>query len=529
MLRRESINTEILIKPSTALISVSDKTGITDFGKALAETGVEILSTGGTAQALSGAGIKVKSVSDHTGFPEMMDGRVKTLHPKIHGGILGRKDVDLKEMQRNGIQPINLIAVNLYPFERVSSDPKASFETVVDNIDIGGPAMIRAAAKNFAWTCVIVDSSDYEMVIEEIQSLGGTRLETRRRLATKAFARTAYYDSVIAGYMRERDENSPDYPATLSLPFRKIMNMRYGENPHQSAAFYVAGSGTKGWFENATIHQGKPLSFNNVADADAAYCCIEDFDEPACVIIKHATPCGVACAKDITAAYELAYRTDPTSAFGGIIAVNRTLDASTVTQILNNQFVEVILAPGVDKEALNLLSHKQNIRLLEHPPQNPQSATGEVFKTACEGVLFQDSDSSILAYDEPKVMSARAPNEREMRDLLFAWRVAKHVKSNAIVYAKDLATVGIGAGQMSRVDSAQIASLKSASAGLAVAGAVMASDAFFPFRDSIDTAAGAGISAVIQPGGSMRDDEVIAAADEYDLAMVFTGMRHFRH
>ncbi len=459
----------------------------------------------------------------------MMDGRVKTLHPKIHGGILGRKDVDLKEMLRNDIQPIDLIAVNLYPFESVSSDPAASFDTVVENIDIGGPAMIRAAAKNFIWACVIVDSSDYEVVIEEIQSLGGTRLETRRRLATKAFARTAYYDSVIAGYMQGRDENSSDYPDTLSLPFRKKSDMRYGENPHQSAAFYVAGSGTTGWFENATMHQGKPLSFNNVADADAAYCCIEDFDEPACVIIKHATPCGVACAADVTTAYESAYKTDPTSAFGGIIAVNRTLDASTAARILRNQFVEVILAPDVEKKALVLLDRKQNIRVLEHPPQRSQSGMDRVVKTACGGVLLQDSDSQILAHDEPQVVSSRTPNEREMQDLLFAWRVAKHVKSNAIVYAKDLATVGIGAGQMSRVDSAQIASLKAASAGLEIAGAVMASDAFFPFRDSIDTAAGAGITAVIQPGGSMRDNEVIAAADEHDLAMVFTGMRHFRH
>ncbi len=459
----------------------------------------------------------------------MMDGRVKTLHPKIHGGILGRMDIDLEEMQRNDIQPIDLIAVNLYPFEKVSRDPAASFESVVENIDIGGPAMIRAAAKNFDWTCVIVDSCDYEAVIEEIQSLGGTRLETRRRLAAKAFARTAYYDSVIADYMRRRDEYGSNYPDALSLPLRKILNMRYGENPHQSAAFYVTGSGTTAWFENATMHQGKPLSFNNVADADAAYCCIEDLEEPACVIIKHATPCGVACADDVTTAYELAYKTDPTSAFGGIIAVNRTLDASTAARILNNQFVEVILAPDVEKEALDLLDRKQNIRVLEYPPQSLKSETGLVVKTACEGVLLQDMDSEILAYDEPQVVSSTVPDERQMQDLLFAWRVAKHVKSNAIVYAKDLATVGIGAGQMSRVDSAQIASLKAASAGLEIAGAVMASDAFFPFRDSIDTAADAGITAVIQPGGSMRDDEVIAAADEHGLAMVFTGMRHFRH
>ena len=474
-------------------------------------------------------GIAVKSVSDHTGFPEMMGGRVKTLHPKIHGGILGRMDVDREEMQRNNIQAIDLVVVNLYPFEKVSADPAANQQTVIENIDIGGPAMIRAAAKNHAWTCVVTDSADYPVVLEELSAFGGIRLELRRRLAAKAFARTAYYDSVIARFMTTVDDATADFPDSLSLPLRKFMDMRYGENPHQSAAFYVRGDGGAGWFETATLHQGKPLSFNNVADADAAYNCIGDFDDPSCVIIKHATPCGVACADDICDAYERAYGTDPTSAFGGIIAVNRTLDERTAKKILANQFVEVILAPAVDSDALSVLGGKANIRVLEHGQQQRQSDKTLTVSTACGGVLIQDSDSEIMEHDEPKVVSARSPSDSELGDLKFAWRVAKHVKSNAIVYARDRTTVGIGAGQMSRVDSAQIASFKSASAGLDVVGSVMASDAFFPFRDGIDTASKAGITAVIQPGGSMRDDEVIEAANEHDIAMVFTGMRHFRH
>ena len=515
--------------PARALISVSDKTGITDFAKVLAEKDIEILSTGGTAKALADAGVDVKSVSDHTGFPEMMGGRVKTLHPKIHGGILGRMDVDSEEMQSHDIPPIDLVVTNLYPFEKVSKNPDSDFGTVVENIDIGGPAMIRAAAKNFAWTCVLVDSADYDTVINEIQSLGGIQFNTRQQLAAKAFARTAQYDSIIAGYMAQQDDGAKSYPEVLNIPLRKIQDMRYGENPHQSAAFYAADSSTTGWFEISKMHQGKPMSFNNVADADAAYTCIEDFDEPTCVIIKHATPCGVASATDIKTAYELAYRTDPTSAFGGIIAFNRPLDHATASQILSNQFVEVILAPGIDADALEALGDKENIRVLEFDSECGSSGSQVTIKTSCGGVLVQDSDSEILAYDDPKVVSKKSPDKDEMRDLLFAWRVAKHVKSNAIVYAKDSATIGIGAGQMSRVDSAQIAATKAVDADLEVAGAVMASDAFFPFRDSIDTAAAAGISAIIQPGGSMRDNDVIEAADEHGMAMVFTGMRHFRH
>lgn len=525
-----AINTEGLIKPSRALISVSDKTGVTDFAKALARTGVELLSTGGTATLLCEAGIRVTPVSEHTGFPEIMDGRLKTLHPKIHGGILGRKDVDLEQMRLNGIEPIELVVVNLYPFEQVSGNPSASFQTVVENIDIGGPAMIRAAAKNFEWTCVVVDSADYETIIDEIGSIGGIRPQTRERLAAKAFARTAFYDSVIAGYMNGRErEDAGLFPDSLSLPFRKILDLRYGENPHQSAAFYVAGGNSASWFEHATVHQGKPLSFNNIADADAAFSCIADFDEPACVIIKHSTPCGVACAEDIPTAYKLAYRTDPSSAFGGIIAFNRRLDAPTAVRILDNQFVEVLLAPDVDEQALAVLRRKENIRVLGYSPQDSQYDSDRVVSTACGGVLIQDSDSRILAYDSPKVVTARVPSDGELRDLLFGWRVAKHVKSNAIVFAKGSATVGIGAGQMSRVDSTRIAAFKADSEGLEVAGAVMASDAFFPFRDGIDKAAETGVTAVIQPGGSLRDDEVVKAADEHGLAMVFTGMRHFRH
>ena len=517
-----------IVKPTCALISVSDKQGIVEFADALCARGIQILSTGGTASLLDSNEIAVTSVSEYTGHPELMGGRLKTLHPKIHGGILARPDVDRDDMHAHQISAINLVVVNLYPFERVSKDPSTTIDTAIENIDIGGPAMIRAAAKNMAHTTVVVDPTDYAALLQELDQFDGMTLETRRRLALKAYRRTAEYDSIIANYLARQGFEDDDWPATLNLAFTQNLKMRYGENPHQSAAFYVASDGQDGWFEQAVMHQGKPLSFNNVADVDAAYNLIAEFSEPACVIIKHATPCGVAVASDITRAYAAAYQTDPTSAFGGIIAVNRPLDAATATQILNNQFVEVILASGVTSAALEVLKDKQNIRVLEHAGQPIDRVTSRL-SSACGGLLVQTPDTALLSGDTPEVVTKREPGEDEFRDLMFAWTVAKHVKSNAIVYVRDQFTVGIGAGQMSRVDSARIGAHKAADASLDMTGAVMASDAFFPFRDGIDTAAQAGIRAVIQPGGSMRDDEVVAAANEHGIAMLFTGMRHFRH
>lgn len=517
-----------IIKPQRALISVSDKTNVVDFARALAGLGVRILSTGGTAALLSENGIAVDSVSDFTGFPELMGGRLKTLHPKIHGGILCRPELDSEDMRAHDIQPIDLVAVNLYPFERVSADPSAAIETAIENIDIGGPAMIRAAAKNSEHTAAVVDPEDYAGIVQEIEQFDGLCLETRRRLAQKAYARTAEYDAAIAGYLFARNGGEGAWPDSLSLAFRRHINMRYGENPHQSAAFYLSSNDSNSWLSRSTMHQGKSLSFNNIADVDAAYNCIAQLSEPSCVIIKHATPCGAASASGIRDAYRLAFRTDPTSAFGGIIAVNRPLDAQTADLILRNQFVEVILAPGIDSAVLEMLKAKPNIRLLEHPPRYAEQPPMRL-DSACGGLLVQSPDARLLAGDEPQVVTGKAPSASELSDLLFAWTVAKHVKSNAIVYVRDRSTVGIGAGQMSRVDSAKIAALKAADAGLEVGGAVMASDAFFPFRDGIDAAAAAGISAVIQPGGSLRDDEVIEAANEHGISMLFTGMRHFRH
>lgn len=517
-----------IVKPQRALISVSDKNGIVEFARSLTNMGTQILSTGGTAKLLGENGISTVSVSEFTGFPELMDGRLKTLHPKIHGGILCRPDIDSDEMQANDIQPIDLVVVNLYPFERVSADPLTSVETAIENIDIGGPAMIRAAAKNSAHTAVVVDPEDYPKIVEEIGQFEGLRMETRRQLALKAYERTSEYDAAIANYLFAQNSDEQAWPGTLNLAFRKHIDMRYGENPHQSAAFYLSSNDDSNWFRQSIMHQGKPLSYNNVADVDAAYNCVAQFSDPSCVIIKHATPCGVASANNISDAYDLAYRTDPTSAFGGVIAVNRPLNRETADLILRNQFVEVIVAPGVDTDALEVLKAKPNVRLLEHPQHDAEPSRMRL-DSACGGLLVQSPDAQLLAADEPQVVTERAPKDNEPSDLLFAWTVAKHVKSNAIVYAKNRSTVGIGAGQMSRVDSAKIAALKAADAGLEVAGAVMASDAFFPFRDGIDTAAKTGISAVIQPGGSLRDDEVIEAANEHGIAMVFTGMRHFRH
>ena len=511
-----------------ALLSVSDKTGIVDFARALAAMGVEILSTGGTHKLLAHNGIAVREVSDYTGFPEMMDGRVKTLHPKVHGGILGRRGQDEAVMDAHGIVPIDLVAVNLYPFEQTVARPDCDLATAIENIDIGGPTMVRSAAKNHHDVAIVVDAADYAGVVAELHAEGGTTLSTRFDLAVKAFEHTARYDGAIANYLGCRTMGEPTrFPRTFSTQFRKAQEMRYGENPHQAAAFYVEHRPGEASIATARQLQGKELSYNNIADTDAALECVKQFDAPACVIVKHANPCGVATAATAREAYEHAWTTDTESAFGGIIAFNRELDVDTAELIVDRQFVEVIIAPSATADAIEAVAAKKNVRLLVCGswPAEPQSRLD--FKRVTGGLLVQDADLALHA--ELRVVSARAPTEGEMRDLLFAWKVAKFVKSNAIVYARDARTIGVGAGQMSRVNSARIAGIKAEHAGLAVRGAVMASDAFFPFRDGIDNAAAAGICAVIQPGGSMRDDEVIAAANEHGMAMVFTGMRHFRH
>ena len=514
-----------------ALISVSDKTGVVDLARGLTGRGVEILSTGGTARLLREHHVPVTGVSEHTGFPEMMDGRVKTLHPRIHGGILGRRGVDDEAMAGQGIAPIDLVVVNLYPFEETVAHPDCDRDTAVENIDIGGPAMVRAAAKNHAHVAVVVDPVDYQQILEGLTTQGGIHRRLRRQLALKAFEHTARYDGAIAEYLGSLDENDQrqPFPGTISRQFRKLQDLRYGENPHQQAAFYGEHRPQEAGVATARQLHGKALSFNNIADTDAALECVKAFADPACVIVKHANPCGVAQADDLLTAYDRAYRTDPTSAFGGIIACNRPLDEATAREIIARQFVEVVVAPQVDPDALAALQSKKNVRVLacgDWPRQRPTSLD---LRTVCGGLLVQERDLGALSEADLKTVSRRTPDPAELADLLFAWRVAKYVKSNAIVYARDLATIGVGAGQMSRVYSARIAGIKAADEGLAVAGAVMASDAFFPFRDGIDAAAQAGIRAVIQPGGSMRDEEVIAAADEHGLAMVFTGMRHFRH
>ena len=514
-----------------ALISVSDKTGVVEFARDLAEAGVEILSTGGTAQLLRDSGIAVMGVGDYTGFPEMMGGRVKTLHPKIHGGILGRRGTDDDVMERHGIGRIDLVAVNLYPFQETVADPDCSLEDAIENIDIGGPTMIRAAAKNYRDVAVLVDPHDYGQIIQEIRSnKGEVSADTCFRLALKTFEHTARYDGAIANYLGTIDEagGRREFPATINLQFRRAQDMRYGENPHQKAAFFVEQDIRESSVATAHQLQGKALSYNNIADTDAAIECIKQFDEaPACVIVKHANPCGVAFGATLREAYERAFKTDPESAFGGIIAFNGELDGETAEAIVERQFVEVVVAPLVSAEAIEAVQAKKNVRLLACGEWAAEDVHRLDFKRVNGGLLVQDADLQLLS--ETRVVSDRAPSEAEMRDLLFGWRVAKFVKSNAIVYAKDGMTIGVGAGQMSRVNSARIAGIKAEHAGLAVQGSVMASDAFFPFRDGIDNAAAAGIAAVIQPGGSMRDEEVIAAANEHRMAMVFTGMRHFRH
>jgi len=515
-----------------ALISVSDKTGIIDFARTLRELGVEILSTGGTAKLLSDNNVDVTEVSDYTGFPEMMDGRVKTLHPKIHGGLLGRRGIDDAVMADNGIAPIDLVVVNLYPFEATVARPDCNLPAAIENIDIGGPTMLRAAAKNHNAVTVVVNADDYTRVINEMKNNKGiVSATTRFDLATKTFEHTAAYDSAIANYLgaTQLDCSKSDFPRTYNSQFRKAQEMRYGENPHQKAAFYVEANPAEASIATAVQLQGKELSFNNIADTDSALECVKQFTETACVIVKHANPCGVAVADNQLNAYEHAYSTDPTSAFGGIIAFNRPLDAATAKAIIERQFVEVIIAPGINDDAKPILAEKKNVRVLECREWGDERIPGLDYKRVNGGLLVQDRDLGMIHADQLKVVTRRSPDAQEMRDLLFTWQVAKFVKSNAIVYGKNGMTIGVGAGQMSRVYSARIAAIKAADATLEVKGSVMASDAFFPFRDGLDSAAEVGVSAVIQPGGSMRDNEVIAAADEHGIAMVFTGMRHFRH
>ncbi|MBI2382677.1 MAG: bifunctional phosphoribosylaminoimidazolecarboxamide formyltransferase/IMP cyclohydrolase [Gammaproteobacteria bacterium] len=519
------------MNPKRALLSVSDKTGLVDFARALAARGVEILSTGGTYKLLRSGGIAAREVGEHTGFPEIMDGRVKTLHPKIHGGILGRRGVDDAVMAQHGIAPIDLVVVNLYPFEQTVARPDCGIDEAIENIDIGGPAMVRASAKNHAHVAIVVDPADYAGVLAEIER-GGIAEASRRRLATKAFAHTSRYDAMVSGYLSSLDEQGrrAPFPGVLGLQFDKRQDLRYGENPHQRAAFYVERAAEPGTLAAAVQIQGKELSYNNIADADAALECVKSFVKPACVIVKHANPCGAAVSLDgIRPAYDLAFQTDPTSAFGGIIAFNRELDEATARAIVERQFVEVIVAPRVSEGARKAVAAKQNVRLLECGQWPERRAPGWDYKRVGGGLLIQDRDDALPRPEQLKVVTRRAPTETELHDLIFAAKVAKFVKSNAIVYARNRQTIGVGAGQMSRVYSARIAAIKAADEKLEVRGSVMASDAFFPFRDGIDAAAAAGITAVIQPGGSMRDPEAIAAADEHGMAMVFTGVRHFRH
>ena len=516
-----------------ALISVSDKSGIAEFARALHGLGIEILSTGGTAKLLMDAGIPVIEVSEYTGFPEMMEGRVKTLHPKVHGGILARRGVDEAVMAANGIDPIDLVVVNLYPFGETVASPGCDLPMAIENIDIGGPTMLRAAAKNYRDVTVVVDAADYPRVLDELRRNDGAVADaTRYALAVRTFEHTARYDDAIANYLGATGATGEraDFPRTLNLQYRQVQTMRYGENPHQRAAFYAEHEPGEASVATARQLQGKELSYNNVADTDAALECVKAFTEgPACVIVKHANPCGVALGAAPLEAYERAFMTDPTSAFGGIIAFNRPLDAATAGAIIERQFVEVIIAPEVEAAALPVLAARRNVRVLACGAWSGEPAAALDFKRVNGGLLVQDRDLGHVTEADLRVVTQRAPDERELKDLLFAWRVAKFVKSNAIVYCREGMTVGVGAGQMSRVYSARVAALKAADEGLQVRGSVMASDAFFPFRDGIDQAAEAGIAAVIQPGGSVRDDEVIAAANGHGIAMVFTGMRHFRH
>ena len=516
-----------------ALISVSDKTGIIELAQALADKGIELLSTGGTAGLIADQGIAVTEISDYTGFPEMMAGRVKTLHPKVHGGILGRRGLDDAVMLEHDIEPIDLVIINLYPFQKTVANPDCRLEDAIENIDIGGPAMVRAAAKNYASVSVVVDPNDYSTVLQEMEADNSVSDNTRFSLAIKAYEHTAQYDGAIANYFghltrdgETQGNEKQEFSRTLNLQYHRASSMRYGENPHQNAAFYTAAESHEPSVSNARLIQGKALSFNNIADTDAALECVKQFSDPCCVIVKHANPCGVAIAATVEQAYQRAFSTDPESAFGGIIAFNRPLDAVTASAIIEQQFVEVIIAPGILDGASEAVASKENVRLLCCEPWDEAPARYD-YKHVNGGLLVQQADQQL--YQGLQVVSEIKPDEQQMQDLVFAWQVAKFVKSNAIIYARDNMTIGVGAGQMSRINSARIAGIKAGHAGFEVTGSVMASDAFFPFRDGIDAASEAGIRAVIQPGGSMRDDDVIAAANEHGMAMVFTGMRHFRH
>lgn len=512
-----------------ALISVADKTSILELCQALEQMGVTLLSTGGTAQRLTEHNIAVTQVADYTGFPQLMEGRVKTLHPKIHGGILGRRGIDDALMASHGIKAIDLVVVNLYPFEQTIANPDCDLATAIDNIDIGGPAMIRAAAKNHQDVTVVVDPNDYPTIINELKN-NKTRIcqPTRFKLAVKGFSHTARYDATIASYLSA--SSGAQFPAALNLQMQHAQALRYGENPHQNAAFYSEKNPPAGTIAVATQLQGKALSYNNIADADTALECVKSFSQqPTCVIVKHANPCGVAQAKSTLSAYNLAHATDPSAAFGGIIAFNQTLDEATAGAIIDRQFVELIIAPEVSPSAKALLTAKKNIRVLECGKWQRNNTATFDFKRVAGGLLVQDADQGEIEIADLNVVSKRQPDQQQMADLLFAWKVAKFVKSNAIVYCKNGQTIGIGAGQMSRVYSAKIAGMKASDEALEVSGSALASDAFLPFRDSVDAAAEAGITAIIQPGGSIRDDEVIAAADEHNIAMVCTAMRHFRH
>lgn len=535
-----------------ALISVSDKTGVLEFAKALSERGVEILSTGGTAKLLMDNGVKVIEVSDYTKFPEMMSGRLKTLHPMIHGGILGRRGTDEAVMEQHGIAPIDLVCVNLYPFVKTTSDPNCTLEKAIENIDIGGPTMVRAAAKNHRDVAIVVNASDYDNVIAEMdQNTGSLTYKTRFNLAIAAYEHTASYDAAIANYfgcmaddygIKDEGEETvavPSegelklqkryFPRTLNLNFVKLQGMRYGENPHQKAAFYKDMSLTNASIATAVQYQGKELSYNNIADTDAAIECVREFlEKPCCVIVKHANPCGVAIADNLTDAYIKAFESDSESAFGGIIAFNRELDGKTAEAIVSRQFCEVIVAPSVTEEAKAAVASKKNIRLLAIGDMTERQQRFD-FKRVNGGLLVQDADLVNVKREDLKVVTKRAPSDEELEELLFAWRVCKYTKSNAIVYTNANRTLGIGCGQTSRVFSARIATLRAEDAKLSLQGSALASDAFFPFRDGVDAAAKAGVKCIIQPGGSIRDEEVIEAANEHGIAMVFTGVRHFRH
>ncbi len=511
-----------------ALISVSDKAGVVDLARRLAGLGVELLSTGGTAAALRTAGLPVTDVSEITGFPEIMDGRVKTLHPAVHGGLLGRRDMDAAVMAAHGIRPIDLLVVNLYPFEATVSRTDCSRTEAIENIDIGGPAMIRAAAKNHDFVAVVVDPADYARVLAELTEDGRISEDTRRYLARKAFAHTAAYDAAVSSWLRDADDDT-DLPACYPLGLRHKESLRYGENPHQRAALYTLPGAATDTVVAARLHQGKALSFNNLADADAALACVRSLKAPACVIVKHANPCGAGLGASALGAYEKAYRTDPTSAFGGIIAFNAEVNGELAGSILDRQFVEVIVATAYTDDALAVLARKPNVRVLATGPQRPLLPPGFRVEQLEGGMLVQDADVGVLADGALQVVTKRRPAANELADAELAWQLVRYVKSNAILLVRDGATIGIGAGQPSRVMSVRIAAWKAAEAGLLTAGTALASDAFFPFRDGVDLAASFGIRTIIQPGGSLRDAEVIAAADEHDIAMLVTGMRHFRH